>query len=416
MKKNKVYDEVILEKQHQLSNSKVAKKLGITVSMVEKSLQVYRFREKSKPSLTSDNYKKLESLNYKALCLKHISSVSTLNKILDQIPLDASMKQIKAVLRDIKGKEIVIDVETENAIYKKCISEKETILTELKDIEDTLSSEVYKVLSGLAEDKEEFITSKKLLEKVINFSPEYSRWILNCDIPIFKSKLLISKGFIAKRNEDEKYKFFINDVDNFIEYCKEEKLNIYLKDDNIEDTEVESIYKRNLLLERRSALEESLKDINTKIYTMNNSIENTQTIDINEKKDICVYTMEYLMKNGYVTDLDYSCKGKNIDIIGIDLKKHESIFIFYYGTLGDYNNDLTKYAYNMYCSKLYILTGNIEVYKAVEKENSLGCIFYEDKQSKFCKEPKVNKSSFLNIEDIEKQIFINLWNKSYNIN
>jgi len=423
MKNSAVYEKIINYKRIKYKNSEIAEKLNISTSLVEKSLQLYRIRDNLKNVLSEDNYKKLESLNFKAFYIKpFISNVEYLDSLLRSIPYGATLDVLKNQINRLKGNLLINDSE-----YKKdhilTINKEIKIETDMLE-ELSLRREYIKSMTNSVFDE---IMPNKGANRILENQIRSIAYVIDLDIWIFiglVSKIdyikLYSKGYIKSIPDElsSKYnaKYVIVDILKYIEYI--DKSHIQIKEKLNIDKSDELITLQSHIQSKRQLLE-----IDEKISACNNRLTNKSSIDSStepiikkEIKNMRLYLkcMNIFLEKGYVVDMNFNLKGTIVDIIGVNIETNSIIIVLYILTLKEYKENLMKYSYMLQCNELYILTSSEEVLLEVSKEKEIGCIYYSNEEEYHIKRSdKYRHSCMSSAKEIFRDINHRLLEKAY---
>ncbi|MGL5327716.1 MAG: hypothetical protein ACRDD7_00515, partial [Peptostreptococcaceae bacterium] len=247
MNKKSVMEDVIsLKYTGKFKNLDIAKKLGISINTVEKSLQLNRLHKDLFEFLTEDRYEKLLSLKFKALPLKNIKNDKTaVIKFIDSIDIGASAKDINEKLslvevRKEKVEEIKTDISSKNSDIDKYKEEVKAIENQYKD----MLKKIDRTFKFILEDDEISEDKKIQLFKSIAYNKKYNQWQLVGYVDYKVYKYLLNKNYIAKPINDYDYAYdtipVILDIDKFVGYVKKSK--------NFEATFQDNYVKRHNLI------------------------------------------------------------------------------------------------------------------------------------------------------------------------
>lgn len=427
--------QVLELKNKCFTNKMVANQLNISLRMVEKTLQLYRFLEMMKKVLDFRRYEKIVSFNYKALEIKKIENdIDSINILLDNLKCKATLKEIKerlnlVLVRQERIKEMVDKINTINA----AIEIKSKNIDDLTEKRKALCQEVERVFGfilyddGLEDDKKNEIFKSIAYDRVNN------EWVFIGIID--KNRFLkLTKDEIIKKNQGiSEYSYTIPEVNKFIGYIKrsrgykaelqysylgEEGL-LWLGKDNKVIKKIDNL-KEQLAYERQelSLINKELKEIReyklSDFITLVEARNEIASKNMIERDKIAYIGMKWLINNGYIADMGYKYKGYKFDVIGVNPDANKVIILEVKNSISEYNLDLKKYNYLAYAHQVYIITDNSNINYMVCKENEFGCIYVRaDDTVEVIKRSEEKANIYINPGEIIKNIYKNLWKKVY---
>ncbi len=432
---NVTLEQVLKLKNKNFTNKMIANELNISLRMVEKTLQLYRFLDSLRDSIDFRRYEKLVSLNYKALEIRKImKDTESINILLDNLEYKASLKEIKDKLslvltRQEKVKEMVDKINVINA----AIYNKKKDINKLSEKRKILVNELEKVFGFILYDDELEDDKKNEILKSIAYDKGNNEWVFVGLIDKNRFLKLIGDKVIKKNDSMNGYSCTIPEIDRFIKYIKRsrgytaelkysylgEDGFLWLGSDNKEVKKIDNL-KEQLAYEKRelALIKKGLKEITDcklsefmALVQAENEISNTEILNHNR---IAYIGMKWLVNKGYIADMGYVYKGYKFDVIGVNADTNKVIIFEVKESVSDYKQDLKKYNYLAYAHEVYIITNNSSVNSEVSKENEFGCIYIKSNDViELTKKSEEKVNILINPGEIIKKIYKQLWEKIY---
>lgn len=432
---NATLEQVLKLKNKNFTNKMIANELNISLRMVEKTLQLYRFLDSLKGSIDFRRYEKLVSLNYKALEIRKIKeNIESINILLDNLEYRASLNEIKdrlnlVLTRQEKIKEMGDKINIINA----AIENNKSDINNLADKRKMLVQAVERIFGFIIYDDELEDDKKNEIFKSIAYDKVENKWIFVGIIDKNRFLRLTKDEIIIKNQGINECNYIIPEVNRFIKYIKrsrgytaelkysylgEEGL-LWLGSDNKLINKIDNL-KEQLAYEKRelALVEKGLKEITDcklsefmALIQAKNEIFNTEVLNHNR---IAYIGMIWLVNKGYIADMGYVYKGYKFDVIGVNVDTNKVIILEVKESVSDYKQDLKKYNYLAYAHEVYIITNNLSVKSEVSKEVEFGCIYVRnDDVIEITKKPEEKENVLINPGEIVKSIYKQLWEKIY---
>lgn len=442
MKSKSTMEEVIYLKDKGLKSVEIAKKLGVTINTVEKSLQLGRLHKELYEVLTKDRYEKLLSLKFKALDLKSIKrDAAAVIKFIDSIDIGASAKEIKEKLslievRQEKVEEIKSDIANKSSDIEKFKDEVKAMENEYNEMLKCIDS----TFKFILEDEDIKEDKKIQLLQSIAYNKKYNQWQFVGYVDYKVYKYLLNKKYIVKPVNDYDYSYdmvpVILDIEKFINYVKR-STNFeasfqarYAKRHNLVwankgDKELKKITEvKDRLSDKKKELSKLRKDLKV---VVNSDLNDFETVleaknelakkDILKHNEIAIKGMKWLKEQGYIADIEYTHGKYRFDVIGVNPSDGEVVILEAKVSMSDFKQDKKVDSYVEYCNRIYVITDKYEIVREVlNNHNIMGCIYVDSSGDvSIYKDCGVSENCLIDGKELVYNIYNKLWSKIYKL-